>query len=393
MCIRDSPTDRAFHPRSTPPPVEADASVPLRITRYRDTMDLLPAPLEIGSIVADGPIEIDALDTLRAEDLPVRTTYNLSLRSTGILPVPEALRHGQVARATKNLPDQQRTRALALPEIDASIIALARDVAGDAEPAIRAIHIAQHLRSNHAYSLAYDPGDADPLTDFVLNRRAAHCQYFAAAMVVMARAADVPARYVSGYLAHEVDGDRVVVRDRDAHAWAECWIDGMGWVTFDATPASGLPDQIFPQPSRWRRMWERLQDFPAAVREYFADRATQAMMVMVGVPVLGVVLLWLLVRGWWRLKPHSRGRKYAAPSEDLVAIGRRFERLMKRRGAPCPANTTWRQHLRDISRQSPPAIMVDVPLRFVDVYEEARFGQAGGAVRERLQELLVELER
>jgi transglutaminase-like putative cysteine protease len=70
---------------------------------------------------------------------------------------------------------------------------------------------------------------------------AGHCEYFATAMVILARAAGIPARYVTGYLQGERNrfSRRFVVRQSDAHAWAEVYFPGAGWVTFDATPAAG----------------------------------------------------------------------------------------------------------------------------------------------------------
>jgi hypothetical protein len=81
--------------------------------------------------------------------------------------------------------------------------------------------------------------DLDPIVDFVTVHRAGHCEMFASAMALMARLEGIPARVIGGYRVSEVNPvtDRAVVRDRNAHAWVEVWVDG-GWRAIDPTPES-----------------------------------------------------------------------------------------------------------------------------------------------------------
>jgi transglutaminase-like putative cysteine protease len=74
-----------------------------------------------------------------------------------------------------------------------------------------------------------------------VNYRTGYCEQFAAAMAVMARELDIPSRVVWGFTPGRVeqqsDGNsQIVVRDTNAHAWVELWIDPLGWVEFDPTP-------------------------------------------------------------------------------------------------------------------------------------------------------------
>lgn len=82
------------------------------------------------------------------------------------------------------------------------------------------------------------------------NYRRGYCEQFAAAMAVMARTLDIPSRVVWGFTpgeAIEVEGEvNVVVRERNAHAWVELWMEPFGWVQFDPTPrreATGFTQQ------------------------------------------------------------------------------------------------------------------------------------------------------
>jgi protein-glutamine gamma-glutamyltransferase len=81
--------------------------------------------------------------------------------------------------------------------------------------------------------------------EFWLDRREGFCEHFSAAFVVVMRALDVPARIVTGYQGADPlpqDG-WTVVRNSHAHAWAEVWIEGRGWLRIDPT-AAVAPDRI-----------------------------------------------------------------------------------------------------------------------------------------------------
>jgi len=78
-------------------------------------------------------------------------------------------------------------------------------------------------------------GDA-PVDEFLFDSREGFCEHYASAFVVLMRAAGIPARVVTGYLGGEMNGDYMIVRQSDAHAWTEAWIDG-GWQRFDPTGA------------------------------------------------------------------------------------------------------------------------------------------------------------
>jgi transglutaminase-like putative cysteine protease len=84
--------------------------------------------------------------------------------------------------------------------------------------------------------------DLDPVLDFLLRDRSGHCEYFASGLVLLARSVGVPARVVTGYRVAEYNalGGYHVVRERNAHAWVEAWVEGK-WVTRDPTPEDPLP--------------------------------------------------------------------------------------------------------------------------------------------------------
>lgn len=86
-------------------------------------------------------------------------------------------------------------------------------------------------------------GGDHPLEDFLFRYKSGHCEYFASAMVLLLRSQGIPARLVTGFLGGEYNRleGYYVVRQVNAHAWVEAWIEGEGWRTFDATPPDGRP--------------------------------------------------------------------------------------------------------------------------------------------------------
>jgi len=120
----------------------------------------------------------------------------------------------------------------------------------EADAATLAQALLAHIRTEpFSYTLtpgSYGDDGRDNIVDeFWLDRRAGYCEHFAAAFVVVLRALDVPARVVTGYQGVErnpIDGS-LVVRQSHAHAWAEYWQSGQGWVRADPT-AAVAPERI-----------------------------------------------------------------------------------------------------------------------------------------------------
>ncbi len=124
----------------------------------------------------------------------------------------------------------------------------------DADASALAIALMRHIRqAGFRYTLSPGNDASDDqgqpvlhqVDRFWLDRRSGFCEHFAAAFVVVMRAMDVPARVVTGFQGAElnpVDG-LYVVRNSDAHAWAEYWQPELGWVRVDPTSAVA-PDRI-----------------------------------------------------------------------------------------------------------------------------------------------------
>jgi protein-glutamine gamma-glutamyltransferase len=174
-----------------------------------------------------------------------------SIRYDAVSEVPRV--PAQILRAAPAEYDPAtRNLYLQLPHLDARIPTLARQIAGNARnPYDQAQAVERYLRAHYAYTLDLTgPPPADPLAYFLFDRRAGHCEYFAAAMTVMMRSLGVPARYVNGFLPGEYNsvGGDFIVRARDAHSWVEIFFPGYGWITFDPTPGSdAAPEGILTQ--------------------------------------------------------------------------------------------------------------------------------------------------
>jgi transglutaminase-like putative cysteine protease len=114
----------------------------------------------------------------------------------------------------------------------------ARLRAAAADPTARVDAVLDHFRSGgYRYTLAPPLLGRDAIDEFLFDTRLGFCEHYAAAFVVLMRAMDVPARVVTGYQGGEInpiDGF-LTVRQSDAHAWAEVWLAGRGWVRVDPT--------------------------------------------------------------------------------------------------------------------------------------------------------------
>lgn len=100
-------------------------------------------------------------------------------------------------------------------------------------------------RENFSYTLEPPLLGVNSIDDFLFGSRAGFCEHYASAFVVLMRASGIPARVVTGYQGgtiNNVDG-YLEIRQSDAHAWAEVWLNGRGWLRVDPT-AAVAPERI-----------------------------------------------------------------------------------------------------------------------------------------------------
>jgi transglutaminase-like putative cysteine protease len=99
------------------------------------------------------------------------------------------------------------------------------------------------FQQNFSYSLDLTHTDTQvtPLSEFLLNKRSGHCEYFATGTTLLLREAGIPARYAIGFAVHEFSPleRQYVVRERNAHAWTLVYLDG-AWETIDTTPGTWI---------------------------------------------------------------------------------------------------------------------------------------------------------
>lgn len=215
-----------------------------------------------------------------------------------------------------------------------------------ADPALAAAGTPGYVRAalerlrTGGYSYTLEPGvyGDETADEFWFDRKEGFCEHIASAFVVLMRALDVPARIVTGYQGGELNGldDTWVVRQSDAHAWAEVWQAGAGWVRVDPTGAIsperiGAFRRLAPQPGflagaigtmsptllqNFRQAWEALNNaWNQRVLNHTQSRQLDLLR-WLGFEApspqdLAIVLLWLLVAataagGGWTLWERRR---------------------------------------------------------------------------------------
>jgi len=286
------------------------------------------------------------------------------------------------------------------PRVDPRLAALARELAASPEPGQRVEATVRHLQSGYRYTLA--PGafrSDDPLAEFLFEKKAGYCEYFASAAVILLRAQGVPARFVKGLsvgLQTDQGGGLHVVRESDAHAWVEAWVPGSGWVEVDPTPPGQFMESR-PRPSAFSRLAERLRAAlasawtrftrrgPVSFGRWLAARLAAALERAVRSPIAWLVLLgvalgrFVLRRVRARLRrppPAPRDLADEAVPADLRALVRELERRWAGAGRSRPRGRGLLEHAHRVASGTPPAprALAAAGPRIVAAYYRARFG-------------------
>jgi len=140
------------------------------------------------------------------------------------------------------LPLTMRAEALELPENSSPrtrelVERWRRETPGDKEFIQRAL---RHFNQEpFHYSLESPLLGRQPIDEFLFDTRMGYCEHYASSFAVMMRLAGIPARIVTGYQGGWFNalGEYLLVRQSDAHAWAEVWLSGNGWTRVDPTAA------------------------------------------------------------------------------------------------------------------------------------------------------------
>jgi len=368
-----------------------------RITRLAEMRETpVFAPLNILGLRAlesadiDGPIYDWERSTglLRCSE-PDPFAYQVTESEQNIAGIPT--HQGPLCGTGARLSAPERRKYLQLPPgFDPRVIEIANQVTlNDEAPAARVESLVRYLLANHRYSLSIHIDDKrGPISQFILDKKDAHCEFFAAALALMCRGVGVPSRYVVGYLAHEAalgEPGVINVRQRDAHAWTEVWIEGLGWIAADATPSAGRPEaraEVAPT-QKWG---EWASDFLTSIRNRAVKIPRSTWAWIIGVPLA----LWIIVRGRPQARSRSQrdARGYASPegahAERLELLARDFEKWMAAQKLAPPPSRSWHWFLRREQK--------DAAARWADEYERARFGRLDEATLERLEEELRELK-
>ena len=144
--------------------------------------------------------------------------------------IPEDIAHAYLQRASEGNPESARLRAMAREMTQ-----------GKSNNYDRAVAIKEGIASLCKYNLQAPaaPVDKDCVEFFLFESRQGYCDSFGAAMTMLCRYADIPARLASGFLTGEKQADgSYLIREKDKHVWAEVFFPHIGWIPFDATEGS-----------------------------------------------------------------------------------------------------------------------------------------------------------
>lgn len=205
---------------------------------------------------------------------------------------------------------------------------LAQEVAATADsPYAQALALESFLRQYpYDLSISAPPGDVDVVDYFLFDLQRGYCDYFASAMVVMARSLGLPARIAVGYAAQPPDAEGMqMIRQSDAHSWSEIYFAGVGWVEFEPTASfrSVHESVIYEQVGEARLLPDIAQQPPAPIPPQERAQRPWPWRQLAGAAALAA-LAGLLIKQWWQ-RPRLHGdavqQAYGRLQESAARLG------------------------------------------------------------------------
>jgi transglutaminase-like putative cysteine protease len=254
-------------------------------------------------------------------------------------------------------------------------------------------------RSGFAYStenVAVPNREDDYVDQFLFETKVGYCDNFSSAMVVLLRAADIPARWVKGFVTGDSielteDGRNVYeITNNEAHSWVEAYIEGVGWMPFEPTigyanPANidyetvmpeeddplepTEPDEVVIEDPKTQEPDEQ-DNTPVAPKAKGKEFSLKVLkipaLILLGIIIVGAIIV-LLTRNKWLPKYYIRQNNKMPPSRKSYILA--YERLLKQLssyGLKRAKNQTLTSYARKVDRHFETAEMSEL----TDVYEK-----------------------
>jgi protein-glutamine gamma-glutamyltransferase len=347
-----------------------------------------------------------ALDTVAAapRGIPVRLTPDHVLVSVRPLLEPVTYEALSYTHARDGDPLPAGIRSLdgrVLRRLNPRTLALAHrlraEAGGDAAFVNAALEFLR--RGGFRYTLTPPRLTGDEIDELLFTTRQGFCGHYASAFATLMRDGGVPARIVTGYLGGEWNpiGNYLLVRQSDAHAWVEVWLDGRGWTRIDPTavvaperlthdlldimPAAGSAAERLILEVRWlasaRQAWDAANAWWTTTVIDFDLSSQLALLARLGVraPGLGALTaalalalcIWLAGTAWHQGRPPSVRR----PDRLARSYGRLCGKLARAGTARLPHEGPL-AYADSIARRDPPLARRVRPL--LEEYAALRYG-------------------
>lgn len=343
------------------------------------------------------------------------STLGADLQWLARAPLTQRLRYEVEAwldfRLETELPATSRARALDLPEGNPRAVELARQWAARSGSGRALVDQAlAHFRAEAFFYTVNPPLLGEhAVDDFLFGERRGFCEHYASAFVFLMRAGGVPARVVTGYQGGELNplGDYWIVRQRDAHAWAEVWLEGAGWVRIDPTaavapqrveqglfaalPADEQPVGLIRLGDAWlkpmRLTWDMLNNnWNQWVLGYNQSRQRQFLASLNPRLTDWRAMLWALALGaaliLAGLAAAVLWQRDARAGDPALRAYQRFRRRLARRGLIAAASESPESYARRIAARRPD--LAPAAWEITRLYLAARYGRDGTAGLARL---------
>jgi transglutaminase-like putative cysteine protease len=271
---------------------------------------------------------------------------------------------------------------------------------------IRAV-LTRFSEEEYYYTLEPPPLGSNPVDRFLFQTRRGFCEHYASAFALMMRAAGIPARIVVGYQGGELNpmGGYMIVRQADAHAWTEVWLEGTGWRRVDPTGAvapervdAGRTGAMFDgSGAAWglgapsRLLHKLVLTWDAANAKWnewilgYGPENQERFMDWLGMedPDWRQMMLTLvaLVTGITMLISLALMLRYRPPPRDRAAV--LYEKFIRKSGLKPATGETPRAFAGRVQTHSP--LPADSVRNITDTYLDVRYGPPDPALLQRLE--------